>query len=298
MRSWHFTRNGLREDPVDFDTLRGLARDGRLDPARDLVWSHPMKDWAPAGSIDGLFAAPSDPPMPTTDAAGPVIEFGPVAGLDGDRVISVADCLKRGLAITLQHFGLILLVGLLFLGISIGAGLLLDPQDPEAAPRDAVDALRRVASHFLSVWLALGLTRIGLNLVDGGRVSPMMLFGEWDKLAKAFVASLLLALICGAGLLLLVVPGIYLLLRFGQFMAAMVDRDLGIRASFARSSEITRGNRLRLLLLVLASLVVLLAGLLALGIGLVLAWPVVWISWLVAYRWMDRGRAAAMGVAS
>lgn len=298
MRPWHYTRNGLREGPVDFDTLRGLARDGDLDPARDLVWSHPMKDWTPAGSIDGLFAPSPDPAMETTGAAGPVIASDPDAGEVGDRVISVADCLKRGLAITLQHFGLILLVGWMFLAITIGAGLLLDPQDSEAASRDAGDALRRVASHFLSVWLALGLTRIGLNLVDGGRVSPAMLFGQWDKLAKAFVASLLLALICGAGFLLLVIPGVYLLLRFGQFMTAMVDRDLGIRASFARSSEITRGNRLRLLLLVLASMVVLLAGLLALGVGLVLAWPVVWISWLVAYRWMDRGRAAAMGTAT
>jgi uncharacterized membrane protein len=94
------------------------------------------------------------------------------------------------------------------------------------------------------------------------------------------------------GVLLLVVPGIYLALRYGQFMNAIVDRDLGVMDSFAYSSSITTNNKLQLFLLALLCFVVVLAGLIACGVGLIFAGPVAWLSWLAAYRWMQYGRRA------
>jgi uncharacterized membrane protein len=95
------------------------------------------------------------------------------------------------------------------------------------------------------------------------------------------------------GFLLFIVPGVYLLLRYGQFMSAMVDRNLGVMDSLTYSSSITTNNRLNLFLLGLLAIAIIIAGVLALLVGLIFAYPVVWLSWMVAYRWMQYGHRAA-----
>jgi uncharacterized membrane protein len=64
--------------------------------------------------------------------------------------------------------------------------------------------------------------------------------------------------------------------------------------SFKYSSALTTNNRLNLFLLGLLGILVMLAGLLALCVGLFFAIPVMWLSWIVAYRWMQYGHRAAL----
>jgi hypothetical protein len=59
---WHYTINGQpAAEPVNAAQLKQLAASGQLKPT-DLVWQEGMVEWAPAGSIKGLF--PSPPPSP------------------------------------------------------------------------------------------------------------------------------------------------------------------------------------------------------------------------------------------
>jgi uncharacterized membrane protein len=95
------------------------------------------------------------------------------------------------------------------------------------------------------------------------------------------------------GLVLLVVPGIYIAMRYGQFFYAIVDKDMGIIESFKYSSSITTNNRMNLFVLALLYIVVTLAGILALCVGLFFAIPVIYMSGVVAYRWLQYGPRAA-----
>jgi len=146
----------------------------------------------------------------------------------------------------------------------------------------------------LSIFLQLGLVRIGLNLVSGKEVSVGMLFGQGAKLLRAIGASILFGIAVLIGILLLIVPGIYIALRYGHFMTAIVDRDLGIMEAFEYSSSITTNNRMNLFLLALLCIGVTLIGLLLCFVGLIFAAPVVWLTGLVAYRWMQYGRSATL----
>lgn len=96
------------------------------------------------------------------------------------------------------------------------------------------------------------------------------------------------------GLILFIFPGIYLAIRYGQYLTAMVDRDLGVMESFQYSSSITTNNRMNLFLLALLAIPIMIAGVIALCIGVFFAIPVVWLGWLVAYRWMQYGHRAAL----
>jgi hypothetical protein len=55
---WHYTLNGQpAAAPVSATQLKQLAASGQLKPT-DLVWQDGMLEWAPAGSVKGLFPTP------------------------------------------------------------------------------------------------------------------------------------------------------------------------------------------------------------------------------------------------
>jgi uncharacterized membrane protein len=321
MSEWFYAKGGQQGGPVSFEQLRDLARSGGLDPENDMAWSSGMKDWQPAGRIDGLFAATHES-MPPADPANPYAApqsswNEPVAAggalqeiMPGSEPIDIGACVKRGFEITKRNFGMILLVGLTYIAVSIGLSILLTLIDTalglgtsqnEWQSDDGLkslqfqqtgSALNMIVSQVFSIFLSLGLVRVGLNLVSGKEVSVGQLFGEGRKLLPAIGASILFAAMVFVGMLLLIIPGIYLMLRYGQFMNAMVDRNLGVLESLSYSSSITTNNRLNLFLLAIISIGIIIAGILALLVGLIFAYPVVWMSWMVAFRWMQYGNRA------
>jgi uncharacterized membrane protein len=151
-----------------------------------------------------------------------------------------------------------------------------------------------VVQQAISIFLSLGLTRIGLNIVSGKEATIGMLFGGAPRLLPAIGASILYGLMVVVGLIFLIAPGVYLALRYGLFLTAIVDRNLGVMESLAYSSSITTHNRTNLLLLYFLCVMVAIAGCLALCIGIIFAWPVIMMSLLVAYRWMQYGHRAAL----
>ncbi len=287
MNDWYYARGGQQNGPISFEHLVDLARNGTLDPAKDLVWTATMKDWLPAGQVPGLFDHSSAEASNTESSLTEIIP--------GSEPLDVMACIKRGFELTKRHFGVIFLVILAYVGIGIAARLIFGVMDNVLGLHKIQQngsALNILATQFLSIFLGLGLTRIGLNLVSGKEVKVGMLFGESNKLLRAIGATILFGLMVGFGLILLIVPGIYLALRYGQYIKAIVDRDLGIAEAFAYSSSITANNRLRLFGLGLLDIPIFLAGLVACGVGLIFAIPVIWLSSLVAYRWMQYGRRA------
>lgn len=332
MNEWYYAKGGQQSGPVTFDQLAALARSGGLDPAKDLVWTSTMKDWQPAGQVEGLFtssAVTSSAPVavPAADPANPYAApqsswVAPAAAqgsslaeiVPGSEPFDPVACIKRGFDLTKRHFANILLVGVVYVGISMGLGViqsLLDMIFIQGSPAGMAEfggesrnlptggsvvylVVSRVVSQVVSLFLSLGLTRVALNFVSGGDVSVGQLFGEGHKLLRAIGASILFGVMVLLGMLLLVVPGVYLALRYGQYMVAIVDRDLGVMEAFSYSSSITTNNRLNLFLLGLLSILVMLAGLIACGVGLIFAGPVVWLTSIVAYRWMQYGTRAAM----
>ena len=237
--------------------------------------------------------------------------------IPGSQPLKPTACIQRGFDLVIRNFGMILLIGLVYVAVSALAGALLSGMDSalHLTPSRPVElntlgtgpdktnsftaysrpsALHTILSNLLSLFLSLGLTRIGLNLVSGKEFSVAMLFGGGRKMVTAFIGSLLYMVVVGVGLILLIVPGIYLALKYGQFMFAIVDRELGVLESFKYSASITTNNKGNLALLWLLMILVILAGFLALVLGLIVAIPVIWIAWVVAYRWMQFGYVAAL----
>ena len=330
MTEWYYARDGKQHGPVSLGQLVSLARNGDLDPVKDLVWTSTMKDWAPAGQIPDIFAPPAASPLPPADPsnpyAAPASNWNPAAQISagealaeiipGSEPIDVMACVKRGFDLTVRNFGDIVLVGLAYFGVTMAVGLMVGGMDfalgyghgthnnfnfnlgssySYGSGTDQTGSpLGVIIRQIVSIYLSLGATRIGLNLVSGREFSVGMLFGGGRKLLPAIGATILYMLMVGIGFLLFIVPGIYLAMRYGQYLTAMVDRDLGIMESFNYSSSITTNNRMNSFLLSLMAIAITFAGCLALCVGIFFAIPVIWLSWLVAFRWMQYGHRAAM----
>lgn len=327
MSDWYYAKNGKQNGPVSRETLADLVRNGMLDPTKDLVWTSTMKDWLPAGQIPEFSAPSPAAALPPTDPANPYstpdstwTETAPVQQGEaleeithGSDPLSATGCVKRGFELTTRNFGMILLVGIVYLAVTTAAGFVMGKLDMAMGWDQTVhrmfetesghttwsysqtgSPLNIIVNQILSIFLSLGLTRIGLDLVSGNEFSIGMLFGGGKKLLPGIAASILYGLMVTVGLFFLIFPGIYLAMRYGQYMNAMVDRDLGIMESFRYSSSITTNNRMKLFLLNLLTILIVLAGIAALCLGLVFAIPVAWLSVVVSYRWMQYGSCAAM----
>jgi GYF domain 2 len=334
MNDWYYAQGGQQVGPVSFEKIAELARNGGLDPVKDLVWNSTMKDWLPAGQVEGLFGQANpvtSAVVPVSDPSNPYAAPNSAWSTDsqlsvgvaleeippGSEPIDVGACVKRGFDLAVRNIGMVLVISIIFLMITftvsgiqqavmMSLGVAIAPSAPStlspeaqfsqamAVSMHASNIIGSIIQQLISIFLTLGATRIGLNLVSGKEITIGMLFGGGKKLLPALGASILYGLMVAVGCLFLIVPGIYLALRYGQFLSGMVDRDLGVMESFAYSSSITTNNRMNLFLLVLLYFVIILAGCLALCVGLIFAYPVIMLSGIVAYRWMQYGHRAAL----
>jgi uncharacterized membrane protein len=151
-----------------------------------------------------------------------------------------------------------------------------------------LSALLRLVGMVLSLLMSIGLIHIALRFVDQQSARLGDLFARASVFFPYLAVSLLVGIIVGIGLVLLVIPGIYLGLRFQFAPYLVVDRGIGPLAALAQSGDLTRGVKLRLLgfdlLLVLAWLV----GALVLIVGLLVAMPTIILATAHVYRQLER----------
>jgi len=314
MSEWYYAKDGAQLGPVSEAELKALLGNGTLDRNTLMVWKSGMGDWIPAAQAPELASAPANDPY-TAPASGfgfePSVATIALPEIEpGSESIDAMACYKRGFDLAVRHLGVVLLTSVVFFAITIGAEILLGIMDmalgwgqPQQIPLGDGDSitlpggssiLNHVLSHIISVFLSLGLVRFALNIVSGREASVGDLFGEARLLVRGVVATVMFAILIGFGFLLLIVPGFYILARYGLFMTAMVDRNCGIFESFKYSSRITTNNRMNLFLICIISIAVFVLGCLAICVGLLFAYPVMLLAWTAAYRWLQYGNRAAM----
>ncbi|MFU8892406.1 MAG: DUF4339 domain-containing protein [Luteolibacter sp.] len=318
MSEWYYSKDGAQLGPVSEAEIKALLANGTIDANTTLVWKTGMADWIPAAQTPELAstaapAAASDPyaapasgfASEPAEGAIPLPEIAP-----GSESIDAVACFKRGLDLTVRHLGTCLLTMVVFFAVTIGVEIVLGMMDValgwgqgEEIPLGGGESitlpgtssvLNYVLSHIASVFLSLGLARFCLNIVSGREAGIADLFGQGRLLVRGVLATLLFGIAVGVGFLLLIVPGIYIIARYGLFLTAIVDRNCGISASFEYSSQLTTNNRMNLFLIMLISIAAAVLGCLAFCVGLLFAYPVIMLAWTVAYRWLQYGNRAAM----
>jgi len=139
------------------------------------------------------------------------------------------------------------------------------------------------AAQLFALWLNIGQGLLFLKVGRGQEASLADVFRGGPYYLTVLGASLLVSLICFAGFLLLIVPGIIFALMFSQVFYLILDRNVGITESLELSKQITSGNKAMIFLLWLLSAGLILAGFLMCCVGLFFTVPLSTLMWTVAY---------------
>ena len=141
-----------------------------------------------------------------------------------------------------------------------------------------------VFSLIIGGLFGLGYLRNLFQALDGEEPQFSAYGQESRKLLKYIASSIVYSIIVTIGIILLIIPGIYLGIRLQFYSAFIVDEDCGAIESLKRSWEITKGQELPLFLLSLVLILISIIGMLLLGVGIFVAVPVIYTMYLIVYR--------------
>ncbi len=142
---------------------------------------------------------------------------------------------------------------------------------------------------FLIVFLViqLGAYNLVLKIVDGHKAAIQDLYTYPNiamKILRNIAAGIIVGVIVMGGLILFVIPGIYLGIRLMFFTYYIVDKDAGVMDSIKKSWELTRNGVVNLFFLSILFLIINFIGALFFGIGLAVTIPLTFLATALLYR--------------
>ncbi|MEO7192016.1 MAG: hypothetical protein ABI051_13265 [Vicinamibacterales bacterium] len=162
------------------------------------------------------------------------------------RPLSLGELLDRTFQLYRQHFlvfvGIVALPGL----VSLALNLLLNPVRASAGAIATLLLLCVIAlAQFVIFAISQAATITAVSELYLGRSIGIgqAFAAARGRIVEICVISLLIGLFTGLGLLLLIVPGILLALRWSVAVPVVVIEGLPPRAAMERSSDLTAGHR-------------------------------------------------------
>ncbi len=142
-----------------------------------------------------------------------------------------------------------------------------------------------------TLFLGVGLTVVVLKLARGEHASYGDILPKGELVWRFLIAGLLLGIFMAIGLVLLIIPGVYLMLRYGMVRFAVID-GASITESLRQSAELTRDVKWHLLGFLLIIIALNIIGALLLLVGLLVTIPMTMLAYAHVYQKL-LGRHAA-----
>ncbi len=144
--------------------------------------------------------------------------------------------------------------------------------------------LIKIVTSFFQVVMSMGVIRISLRFVDNQEAGTSDLFSCFHLFFRYLFASIIFAVFVFLGLLLLIVPGIILALKFQFYDYFIIDKELGVMESLERSGKITEGALWELFRFAIILIGINILGALCFGVGLLVTIPTSMLAMAHVYR--------------
>jgi uncharacterized membrane protein len=144
--------------------------------------------------------------------------------------------------------------------------------------------LFRIIAWVVDCIVAIGLITIALKFLDNEQPKFEDLFSFKPHFWRYLGASILTMLVVWAGIILLIIPGVYWALKFQFFGYFVVDKRCEPIESMRRSSQITQSVKWKLLGFGIVLAIINWIGVICLLVGLLVTVPLT----LLAYSWVYR----------
>jgi len=136
----------------------------------------------------------------------------------------------------------------------------------------------------VQIFLSLGFTKLMLLLVQDAPVSVADMFNNFRIFFSYFVASFIYGLAVSLGLLLLVLPGIWIAIRFQFFPYFIIENGDSSFTALQKSFNLSQDLLLELFVFGVAVVFLNLIGALLFGIGIIFTYPLTTMATAVIYR--------------
>lgn len=198
-------------------------------------------------------------------------------------VLSEAWALSNGFKATywgafLCYIGIIILFAIAGGALTLGLAMIY----PTAAIITSV--VLQFAQLIVTAPLMAGLLMMGIKRAEGAPVNAFIIFNYFPKTLPLFLAYLLMMLIGTIGLVLLVIPGIYLLVAYALALPLLVDKNLSIWQALETSRKGLTACWFRFFGLSIVNFLIIIVSAIPLGIGLIWTLPWLLITMGIVYR--------------
>jgi hypothetical protein len=266
--------DGREYGPIAAEQLRQWIAENRVN-AQTRILAEGATEWktvADCPEFAAAFVGKSSPPVVGT--SGPKLDADALAAeiLARDYHVDIGRCVGSGWELVKANFWLA--VGATFVVVLLDVAL------------GSIPCFGSIATLALAYVLWGGLDWLFLKMVRGQKAE----FGDaFAGFSLAFVPLMLFSLVAQlltfVGFLLLILPGIYLMVSWLMFGPLLIlDKQLDFWAAMELSRKVVHKHWWQVFGLMLVLLLVLLAGVLACGIGVFVAMPIATAASVYAYK--------------
>ncbi|NND96962.1 MAG: hypothetical protein HKN47_06500 [Pirellulaceae bacterium] len=241
-------------------------------------------------------------PTPTNPYSSPVETPGvqPLAFSSGEiqhQVFEPGNCVSVAWRLFNRNPGVLIGAAAVILGTNVLFGVVSsvlqgatgDPQSPAAM---LMGSLVSLSGNVVQAFLTIGMIRLCLAIARGQQAEFGMVFSGGPYFWRYLGASILFGIGVFVGMLLLLIPGIYVAITYWPALMLVVDRKCGVFESFEIAGGLAKGNRINSLILGVLAFAINILGLLMCFVGLLATLPIVHLMGVVAYLSMTGQRYA------
>jgi hypothetical protein len=260
--------------PVTADRIQQWIAEGRAN-ARTLARSEGTGEWRPLAEFaefnEMLKAQAAVAPPPPRIASAEVDRMAATI-IARDYQLDIGDCFSRAWRLLQENFWLLVGATAVVMLIALGLG--------------ALPVIGMIAIVLLGFVLMGGLDWLFLKRVRGQTADMADAFAGFSlAFVPLMVAGLVIQVLTAAGLILCILPGIYLLVIWWGFVPLLIlDKKMDFWPAMELSRKVVNHHWWQIFGLTLAALLVATAGLLLLGVGIFLTLPLATGAIVIAYE--------------
>lgn len=193
---------------------------------------------------------------------------------------SIGEVLKFGWEEWKKNWGLLIGIALFAFVIPlIPQALMLSLSEDALLARFTLGVI-----HFvLTVMAHMGLLTVALKAAKQEAFTFSDFFSRIHLFPSYLLGKILYILSIALGLILFIIPGIIIGLKFNLWPFYVLDRSFSAVESLKASNQAVYGSKWDLFLFGIAVIIVNILGLMILGVGFLITWPVTLIAWSKVY---------------
>lgn len=197
---------------------------------------------------------------------------------------SVGELVKRGWRLMRQHMGFFIGFLVIYFILSMVPAVVAGIYPQMHA---GILTLIHIVFFILSLVVWIGFLKSALKVVDGQRPTYGDLFSSFPIIVQFFVAWVIYGLIVLVGLVLLVFPAAIWGSRYFLWPFVIVDKGVGPIKALELSGKMTMGVKWDVFMIIIATSIIALLGVLCLFVGWFVAAPAATIAQLAMYRKLE-----------